>query len=171
MPSTCPKRVITEWSKYATKSSDGWGALDAPIRSEEDLARRSLPPHLRRMAETALALGADAGFQPYGLRRHAHGLGYGGHFLSKSQGYSTSFSALKTARAAWREAMRGGGHGGEKADRSLVRRLRAIGVGWANPGEARWAEFQQRQRSEERRLGNEEWYSRTEQDMERWGAW
>jgi hypothetical protein len=124
-----------------------------------------------RMAETAWALGADAGFQPYGLRRHAHGLGYGGHFLSKSQGYSTSFSALKTARAAWREAMRGGGHGGEKADRSLVRRLRAIGVGWANPGEARWAEFQQRQRSEERRLGNEEWYSRTEQDMERWGAW
>jgi hypothetical protein len=95
-------------AKYATKSSDGDGTLDAPIRSEEDLARRSLPPHLRRMAETAWALGGDAAFEAYGLRRHAHGLGYGGHFLSKSQGYSTSFTALKAARAAWREAMRGG---------------------------------------------------------------
>jgi Replication initiator protein, pSAM2 len=64
-------------AKYATKSSDGGGALDAPVRSEEDLAHRSLPPHLRRMAETAWALGGDSLFEPYRLRRHAHGLGYG----------------------------------------------------------------------------------------------
>ena len=158
-------------AKYATKSSDGGGALDAPIRSEEDLARRSLPPHLRRMAETAWALGADPTFESYRLRRHAHGLGYGGHFLSKSQRYSTSFSALKAARAAWREAMRRGGDAGETADRSLERRLRAVGVGWTSRGEELWAGCQQRQRLEERRLGNEEWYSRTEQDMEQWGSW
>jgi len=66
--------------------------------------------------------------------------------------------------------MRGGVDGEEGVDRSLVRRLRAIGVGWANEGEARWAAFQQRQRLEERRVGKEEWYGRTEQDMERWGA-
>ena len=152
-------------AKYATKSSDAVGALDAPIRSEEDLARRSLPPHLRRMAETAWTLGGDAEFEPYRLRRHAHDLGYGGHFLSKSHGYSTSFAALKAARVAWREAMRRG-HGIDVTDRSLERRLRAIGVGWANQGEARWAAFQQRQRLEERRIANEEWYCRTEQDME-----
>ena len=110
-------------------------------------------------------------FESYRLRRHAHGLGYGGHFLSKSQRYSTSFSALKAARAAWREAMRRGGDAGETADRSLERRLRAVGVGWTSRGEELWAGCQQRQRIEERRLGNEEWYSRTEQDMERWGAW
>ncbi len=156
-------------AKYATKSSDG-GALDAPIRSEEDLARRSLPPHLRRMAETAWALGGDPTLEPYRLRRHAHGLGYGGHFLSKSQRYSTSFSALKATRMAWRKARRGG-NGVEGADRSLERRLRAIGVGWVNRGEARWAAFQQRQRLEERRIANEEWYCQTEQDMERRGAW
>jgi len=107
---------------------------------------------------------------PYRLRRHAHGLGYGGHFLSKSQRYSTSFSALKAARAAWRETMRRGGDAGETADRSPERRLRAVGVGWTSRGEELWAGSQQRQRIEERRLGNEEWYSRTEQDMERWGA-
>ena len=54
-------------AKYATKSSDGGDALDAPIRSEEDPARRSLPPHLRRMAETAWALGGDGEFEPYRL--------------------------------------------------------------------------------------------------------
>lgn len=160
------QKVASYVAKYATKSSDGGGALDAPIRSEEDLARRSLPPHLRRMAETAWALGADTSFEPYRLRRHAHSLGYSGHFMSKSQRYSTSFTALKAARVAWREAMRRGGDGVEAADHSLERRLRAVGAGWADRGEALWAGYQQRQRLEERRLGNEEWYSRTEQDME-----
>jgi hypothetical protein len=158
-------------AKYATKSSDGGGALDDRIRSEEDLAHRSLPPHLRRMAETAWALGADTAFESFRLRRHAHGLGYGGHFLSKSHRYSTSFGALKAARVARQEAMRRGGDGSTATDRSLERRLRAIGVGWAGRGEALWAGYQQRQRLEERRLGNEEWYCRTEQDMEQWGAW
>jgi len=158
-------------AKYATKSSDAGGALDASIRSEEDLARRSLPPHLRRMAETAWALGANTEFESLRLRRHAHGLGYGGHFLSKSHSYSTSFTALKAARVAWREAVRRGGDGMDVTDRSLERRLRAVGVGWANQGEARWAAFQQHQRLEERRIANEEWYCRTEQDMERWRAW
>ena len=52
------QQVASYVAKYATKSSDGGGALDAPIRSEEDLACRSLPPQLRRMAETAWALWA-----------------------------------------------------------------------------------------------------------------
>ncbi len=52
-------------AKYATKSSDGGGALDARIVSEEDLARRSLPPHLRRMVEVAWALGGDEVFEAF----------------------------------------------------------------------------------------------------------
>jgi len=58
-------------AKYATKSSDGGGALDARIVSEEDLARRSLPSHLRCMVEVAWALGGDEAFEPFHLRRHA----------------------------------------------------------------------------------------------------
>ena len=156
-------------AKYATKSSDGGGALDARIHSEEDLARRSLPPHLRRMAEAAWALGGDSAFEPFRLRRHAHGLGYGGHFLSKSQRYSSSFTALKAARVAWREGNRRGSGDTAATDRSVERRLGVVGVGWANRGEELWAGSQQR--LEERRIANEEWHGRTEQDMERWGAW
>ena len=165
------KRVSGYVAKYATKSSDGAGVLDSRIRSAEDLARRHLPAHLRAMAEVAWALGGEAAVESLHLRRHAHGLGYGGHFLSKSRHYSTTLGALKAARAAWREAMRRGGDAGETADRSLERRLRAVGVGWTSRGEELWAGCQQRQRREERRLGNEEWYSRTEQDMEQWGSW
>lgn len=101
--------------------------------------------------------GAVEPLESHRLRRHADGLGYGGHFLSKSQHYSTSFSALKSARIAWREARRRGGDGDEVTDRSLERRLRAVGAGWADRGEALWAEYQQRQRLEERPSANEEW--------------
>jgi hypothetical protein len=44
-------------AKYATKSSDEDGTLDARITSLDDLARRRLAPHIRRMAEVAWALG------------------------------------------------------------------------------------------------------------------
>ena len=40
------------------------------------------------------------------LARHAHRLGYGGHFLTKSRRYSTTFGALRDARVQWREARR-----------------------------------------------------------------
>ena len=83
---TRAKAVAGYVAKYATKSSEGDGALDARIRSEEDLARRHLSPHLRRMAETAWKLGGDPAYGRWRLRRHAHSLGYGGHFLSKSRG-------------------------------------------------------------------------------------
>lgn len=46
-------------AKYATKSSDDNGALDRRVRSASDLARRQLPDHLRRLAETAWRLGPD----------------------------------------------------------------------------------------------------------------
>ena len=32
------------------------------------------------------------------LARHAHRLGFGGHFLTKSRRYSTTFGALRDAR-------------------------------------------------------------------------
>jgi hypothetical protein len=152
------KKVAGYVAKYATKSSDETGALDHRITSEEDLSRRALTPHLRRMAEVAWALGAEERLAHLNLRRHAHSLGYGGHFLSKSRRYSTSFGALKADRAAWRSRQR---HGVATADHSVEARWRAVGFGWASPGEALYAGFQQRQRAAEIRLANEDWYSRT----------
>jgi hypothetical protein len=155
---TRAKAVAGYVAKYATKSSEGNGALDARIRSEEDLARRHLSPHLRRMAETAWTLGGDPAFGRWHLRRHAHSLGYGGHFLSKSQAYSTTLSALRAARQQW-QADRARTEA-QPADSSLRARWRAVGIGWANEGEATWAEAQRLQREDEKRCGLEEYYSR-----------
>jgi hypothetical protein len=137
------QKVAGYVAKYATKSSTESGALDSRITSEEDLSRRPLTPHMRRMAGVAWSLGAEEQFAHLHLRRHAHSLGYGGHFLSKSRCYSTSFGALKADRVAWRIRQR---PGVATADHSVEARWRAVGIGWASPGEALYASYQQRQR-------------------------
>jgi hypothetical protein len=98
------RRVANYLAKYATKGSDDDGALDRRLRSEADLARRALSPHLRQMAETAWRLGEDEGLARLHLRNWAHTLGLRSHFLTKSRRYSTTFTALRRARQAHRRA-------------------------------------------------------------------
>ena len=143
------KSVAAYVAKYATKSSDGSGSLDVRIRSARDLAQRRLPAHLHRMAQVSWDLGGVAAFEQWHLRRHAHGLGYGGHFLSKSKGYSTTLGALRAARQQWR--MDRARNSVDSDDRSLRVQWRAVGIGWANGGEASWAEAQRRRREEEKK--------------------
>ena len=45
------------------------------------------------MVATALDLSEDPDLSRLNLGRHAHRLGFGGHFLTKSQNYSTTFGA------------------------------------------------------------------------------
>ena len=54
------------------------------------------------MIETAWALGEHERYEPLNLRRWAHMLGFRGHFLTKSQRYSTTFRAIRGERRAWR---------------------------------------------------------------------
>jgi hypothetical protein len=96
------------------------------------------------MVATAWLLGDDPELAHLGLRRHVHRLGYGGHFLSKSRTYSTTFSALREARALWQEIRRTGGSA--SMHRLSQGRGRAVGSGWANQGEELFADYQQRQR-------------------------
>ena len=73
---------------------------------------------MARLVETAWTLGARPGLEALRLRTHAHTFGYPGHFATKSRRYSTTFGALRAARAAhhrdpgereaeWRYAGRG----------------------------------------------------------------
>ncbi|HVX20166.1 MAG TPA: replication initiator [Acidimicrobiales bacterium] len=154
------RKVAAYVAKYATKSSDDVGALDRPIASEADLAERDLSPHLRRMVTTAWRLGGDPGFAAFNLRQHAHTLGYGGHFLTKSRRYSTTFAALRGARADWQAARRRTDP--LSSDRSeLEAHWRPVGFGWANRGEAWFAGYQHRNRMDERRTAAEDRYSTT----------
>jgi uncharacterized Zn-finger protein len=147
-------------AKYATKSSSDDPRLDAPIASLGDLEARNLPAHLHQMVVTALELDSDPELSSLKLARHAHHLGFGGHFLTKSRSYSTTFKALREARALWNEARR---HGGRAPDEHGTEgHWKAIGAGWANAGESLFARHQQRQRAEDRREVMLDWYTRSE---------
>ncbi len=102
-------------AKYATKATEGLAgvALDRPIHSARDLARRALPEHVRRLVEAAWRLGGRPELAGLRLRAWAHQLGYGGHCTTKSRRYSTTFTALRRAR---HEHARRQAFGGEPLD-------------------------------------------------------
>ncbi|GHH68794.1 replication initiation protein [Streptomyces sulfonofaciens] len=86
-------------AKYATKGAEAAGAVDARIHRAADLATLPVREHTLRMIGTCWWLGALPQFEPLRLRQWAHMLGYGGHFSTKSRRYSTTLTALRTARA------------------------------------------------------------------------
>ncbi|MBB6375208.1 putative Zn-finger protein [Pseudonocardia eucalypti] len=82
-------------AKYATKGTGKMEAADRPIRSEYDLAHLELTPHHRKIIETVWELGGLPEYAGLNLRKWAHMLGFRGHFLTKSQRYSTTFRAIR----------------------------------------------------------------------------
>lgn len=109
-------------AKYTTKSVNESGLLDHPVRNRAEIAALGLPDHARRLVDACWALGALPGFgealdeaagrvagDRCGLLRWSHGYGFGGHWVTKSRFFSTTFSALRTARRAFARAARFGG--------------------------------------------------------------
>jgi hypothetical protein len=89
-------------AKYATKGAEAAGAVDGRIWHARELVLLPVRRHVLRMAATCWWLGGLADFEPLGLRRWAHMLGYGGHFSTKSRLYSTTLTALRDARTEHR---------------------------------------------------------------------
>lgn len=86
-------------AKYATKSTDSVGALDRRIRRAGEIDRLAVNEHLRQLVRVCWRLGGDERYRRLRLRAWAHTLGYRGHWTTKSRQYSTTFTALRTARA------------------------------------------------------------------------
>ncbi|MFI2711221.1 replication initiator [Micromonospora sp. NPDC018662] len=85
------------------------------------------------------------------LRRWAHVLGFGGHFLTKARRYSVTFGQLRDTRATYRR-----GENDEPTDTITVGTLTYIGSGWLTEGDALLANTTAQQRRESRRIGREE---------------
>jgi hypothetical protein len=90
-------------AKYATKDTE----VLAQLRPNLDiyaLATLRMPPHVRRLAVCAW-LQARAWHvrdeRHLRARRWVHQFGYGGHYLTKSRRYSTTFGKLRQARRDW----------------------------------------------------------------------
>ena len=95
------RRAAAYLAKYATKGSDEHGVLDYRLRSGVPRDSR-LPNHLRILVEKAWELSEQVGVEGLRLRLWAHTGGFRGHFLTKSQRYSTTFGALRGERQRWR---------------------------------------------------------------------
>jgi len=111
-------------AKYATKALDAPGLPDRPLRFARDLADLRCHRHYKAMITTAWELGGGH-YIPARLRgtayeicggtlvparsrlcKWAHALGHGGHFLTKSRRYSTTFGQLRRDRQDHRRAQR-----------------------------------------------------------------
>jgi hypothetical protein len=89
-------------AKYATKTTGATDGADHPIRDITHVEHLKISDHHRRMIIAAWELGERPEYDQLNLRRWAHMLGFRGHFLSKSQRYSTTFTALRADRRTWR---------------------------------------------------------------------
>jgi hypothetical protein len=93
-------------AKYVTKTLTATGLPDRRIKLLADISRLRCHRHYKQMMTTAWQLADEqaAGNERY--RKWAHGLGYGGHCLTKSRRYSVTFGQLRRARAEHRRLLR-----------------------------------------------------------------
>lgn len=121
-----PKRVARYIAKYATKSADD---LDPCGLGDE---------HLRRCGEAARRVGMRSGLTPSELERMVAGLGFRGHWTTKSRRYSTTLGALRQARIDHaREAARDLSPGEWGAEAEIEADWRYCGRGYSRAGD-RW---------------------------------
>ncbi|MEU9455700.1 replication initiator [Streptomyces sp. NPDC048277] len=122
-------------AKYATKGAETAGAVDGRIYDARDMVMLPVRAHVLRMIGTCWWLGGLAEFEPLGLRRWAHMLGYGGHFSSKSRRYSTTLTALRQARADHRAEQQRASLGLADVPTVVVGQWRYAGRGYSPAGE------------------------------------
>jgi hypothetical protein len=99
-----PEMVAAYLAKYLTKSTEDFG-LDGHgrVHSATDARYLGASRHAQRIIETAEQLVATGGDNYEQLADRYGTLGYRGHVMSKSRRYSTTFGALRHARAEWRQ--------------------------------------------------------------------
>jgi hypothetical protein len=146
-----PEQLAGYLSKYLTKSTEDFGLDGAGrIHSATDARYVGASPHAVRIIETAEQLAAAGGDDYERLADRYGTLGYRGHVLTKTRRYSTTFRALRQARADWRQQPRsnagpavevrqldaGDDPDGDQADIVVERSWRFAGVGFLDADEA-----------------------------------
>jgi len=92
-------------AKYVTKGDIAGLVLPHRLRSERQIdATPGLTEHARQLMRTAFELGGLEPYEDLRLRTWAHQLGFRGHILTKSLRYSTTYTALRAARATFHRA-------------------------------------------------------------------
>jgi hypothetical protein len=92
-------KVPSYVAKYATKTTDGTRELARPFHSRRQIRLLIDDSHAQALALTAWDLDLSSTWAPLRLRNHAHTFGFTGQLITKSRDYSTTFAALRGARA------------------------------------------------------------------------
>ena len=95
-------------AKYATKATESFGSgLDRRLTDADYLEHLDgLPAHVAELVHAAWELGGRPELEGLRLRAWVHMLGFGGHWSTKSRRYSTTFTVLRRARAAFAKRRR-----------------------------------------------------------------
>lgn len=146
-------RVAGYIAKYATKSTEAVGGVTSKIEHEHELGALRCRDHTRRHIESAWHLAGRRDLDGKRLRRWAHQLGYGGHCFTKSRRFSTTFKALREARAT--HAAAAAVETSAKSDHNLVHvsAWSYAGSGYPRAGDALLAASSHARAREQRRLG------------------
>jgi hypothetical protein len=129
-----PRQVAAYVAKYSCKASHE--QITARDTNPDRLRDGGIPEQLIAMAVAALRLAERLGLRSLG--RWVHMLGFRGHFVTKSRGYSTTLSELRAARAANRARQDQPPDDAEVNDDDSTVVLSAwqyLGSGYLNPGD------------------------------------
>jgi len=143
-------------AKYATKSTEATGHTSRRLDTDTiDLYANPKGTHVERLVHACWTLGRPKQWRS--LRRWAHMLGFGGHFLTKSRRYSVTFRLLRNRRIIWRRTESGTLAAEHSEQTTLVVNLLAYaGSGWHTTGDALLANTSAALARERRQVAREE---------------
>jgi len=155
--------VASYLAKYSTKGTEPAGHASARITTETiDLYASPGGTHPERLIHACWRIGQHSGY--VSLRRWAHMLGFGGHFLTKARRYSIKFADLRQARITYRRRQdTGPDHGPIRtADHTddettlIVGTFTYAGTGWKTTGDALLANTAADQARKRRQAGRDQ---------------
>jgi hypothetical protein len=151
-------RVAGYIAKYTTKSTKDAGGIGYRIESATELGHLGCREHARRLITSAWHAGEREEIDTKRVRRWAHQFGYGGHWFTKSRRFSTTFKALREARAEHAAGRApGASEASAKSDHNLIRdgAWAYAGGGYRKAGDALLADSSHARARENRRLARE----------------
>ena len=155
--------VASYLAKYSTKGTEPAGHASARITTSTiDLYANPDGSHPERLIAACWSTGNHPGY--VSLRRWAHMLGFGGHFLTKARRYSIRFRDLRQARISYRRSQDTGPEHGpirtaDHADEEttlVVGTFTYAGTGWKTTGDALLANTAADQARKRRQAGHDE---------------
>jgi hypothetical protein len=131
--------VAAYLAKYATKSTEVTGHTSTRLNTDTiDLYADPDGTHTERLVDACWRLGQPSDWR--GLRRWAHMLGFGGHFLTKSHRHPVTFRLLRDNRIIHVRATNAGpdsdGQVPEHETVLVANFLQFVGAGWHTTGDA-----------------------------------